>query len=61
FLLMGLLMSLLGAMLGGASALGLIMYPMVLFMASMFHTSIYFTFRDSFDTGEPPELAEPTA
>ncbi|MDZ4186520.1 MAG: BPSS1780 family membrane protein [Hydrogenophaga sp.] len=61
FLLMGLMMSLLGAMLGGASALGLIMYPMVLFMASMFHTSIYFTFRDSFDTGEPPELAEPTA
>ena len=61
FMLMGLLMSLLGALLGGASVLGLIMYPMVLFMASMFHTSIYFTFRDSFDTGEPPEPAEPTA
>lgn len=52
FILMGLVMSLLGAMMGGASALSFIMYPMVLFMASMFHTSIYFTFRDSFVTDE---------
>lgn len=52
FILMGLVMSLLGAMLGGASALSFVMYPMVLFMASMFHTSIYFTFRDSFVTDE---------
>lgn len=48
FMLVGLVMSLLSALLGGASAMGLIMYPAVLFMASMFHTSIYFTFRDSF-------------
>lgn len=61
FMLIGLGMSLLGAMLGGASGLNLILYPMVLFMASMFHTSIYFTFRDSFDTDEPPEQAAPTA
>ena len=61
FMMMGLVTSLLGALLGGASALSLIMYPMVLFMASMFHTSIYFTFRDSFDTGEPLEPAGPTA
>jgi uncharacterized membrane protein len=61
FMLIGLGMSLLGAMLGGASGLNLILYPMVLFMASMFHTSIYFTFRGSFDTGEPPEQAAPTA
>jgi hypothetical protein len=61
FLVVGFFMSLLGAMLGGASALTIIVYPMVLFLASMFHASIYFTFRDSFDTGEPPELAEPAA
>jgi hypothetical protein len=48
FLLGGLLMSLLGAMLGGAQALGFMLYPAVLLMASMFHTSIYFSYRDSF-------------
>ena len=48
FLLGGLLMSLLGALLGGAQALGVILYPVVLLMASMFHTSIYFSYRDSF-------------
>ncbi|MFN3496378.1 MAG: BPSS1780 family membrane protein [Hydrogenophaga sp.] len=59
FMLTGLVMSLLGALLGGAGALNLIMYPMVLFMASMFHTSIYFTFRDSFvtDDADPVEPA----
>jgi hypothetical protein len=41
-------MSLLGAMLGGAQALGFMLYPAVLLMASMFHTSIYFSYRDSF-------------
>jgi hypothetical protein len=56
FLLGGLLMSLLGAMLGGAQALGLLLYPVVLLMASMFHTSIYFSYRDSFSDDEamPP-------
>jgi hypothetical protein len=48
FLLGGLLMSLLGALLGGAQALGLLLYPVVLLMASMFHTSIFFSYRDSF-------------
>jgi hypothetical protein len=48
FLLGGLLMSLLGAMLGGAQALSFMLYPAVLLMASMFHTSIYFSYRDSF-------------
>ncbi len=57
FLLMGLCMSLLGAVLGGAEALNIVLYPAVLFMASMFHTSIYFTFVDSF---EPTERPTPT-
>jgi hypothetical protein len=55
FLIGGLIMSLLGAMLGGAQALSLILYPAVLLMAAMFHTSIYFSFRDSFSTGDPAD------
>ncbi len=50
FLLGSLLLSLLGALLGGAQALSFILYPAVLLMASMFHTSIYFSYRDSFST-----------
>jgi len=48
FLLAGLLMSLISGLFGGASTMNLVLYPTVLFMASMFHTSIYFTYRDSF-------------
>lgn len=48
FMLAGLVMSLLGTLLGGSQVLNLILYPMVLLMASMFHTSIYFSVRDSF-------------
>jgi len=55
FLLGGLFMSLLGALLGGAQALGFMLYPAVLLMASMFHTSVYFSYRDSFsDHGAAP-------
>jgi len=59
FMLVGLFMSLLATLLGGTQALNLILYPMVLFMASMFHTSIYFSVRDSFmaeDGTTPPTL-----
>jgi hypothetical protein len=55
FLLGGMLLSLLGALLGGAQALQLILYPAVLLMAAMFHTSIFFSFRDSFSTGDPAD------
>jgi hypothetical protein len=48
FMLAGLVMSLLATLLGSAQAMNLILYPMVLLMASMFHTSIYFSVRDSF-------------
>ncbi|MFW2357704.1 BPSS1780 family membrane protein [Hydrogenophaga sp.] len=54
FMLVGLFMSLLGALLGGVQALNIVLYPAVLFMASMFHTSIYFTFVDSFELTERP-------
>jgi hypothetical protein len=57
FMLVSLLMSLLGVVLGGAGALNLVLYPMALLMASMFQTSIWFSFRDSFvtDDGSPPD------
>jgi hypothetical protein len=61
FLFSGLVISLLGSALGGAQALNIIMYPAVLFVASMFYASVYFTFRDSFDTDPAPdELPSPT-
>lgn len=61
FLLSGLVLSMLGAALGGAQAMNIILYPAVLFVASMFYASIYFTFRDSFDSGaEPDGSASPT-
>jgi hypothetical protein len=61
FLLAGLFMSLLSSLLGGASTMSFIMYPAVLLMASMFHTSIYFTFRDSFVTDDESPLLPPGA
>ncbi len=48
FMLVGVLMSLLGALLGGGGALNLVLYPMVLLLASAFHASIWFSVRDSF-------------
>ena len=60
FMGMGLFLGLLGALLGGAQALNLILYPVVLFMASMFHTSIWFTFVDSFTFDEAVVIDPPT-
>ncbi len=48
FAAVGLLLSLLAGLLGSAAALQVVLYPLVLLMAAMFHTSIWFTFRDSF-------------
>ena len=50
FLLGGLTISFLATLMGGAQALAMFMDPAVLLLAAMFHTSVYFTFRDSFDT-----------
>ena len=49
--------SLIGGVIGGASALSMILYPSALFMASMFYASIYFTFQDSFETADRLETA----
>ncbi|MDO9434801.1 BPSS1780 family membrane protein [Hydrogenophaga sp.] len=50
----GVLMNLLAALLGGTALLNLLIYPMVLLLAAMFHTSIWFTVRDSFVTEDKP-------
>jgi len=56
-----LVLGLLGSVFGGQQALQLVLYPMVLFLASMFHTSLWFTVRDSFQVGsaEPADTAAP--
>ncbi|MBX3609991.1 MAG: hypothetical protein KF871_08830 [Hydrogenophaga sp.] len=53
FMVVGLALGLLGSVLGGAQALSIVVYPMVLLMASMYHTSLWFTFRASFEFDEP--------
>jgi hypothetical protein len=54
FVVLSLVLSLLGALLGSALMAGAVVYPAVLFMASMFFTSIWFTFRDSFEPDDAP-------
>ncbi len=44
----GLVVTLTAALLGSPQIVGVAMFPTALFMASMFFTSIYFSFRDSF-------------
>lgn len=56
---LGLTLGLLGSLFGGPQALQIVIYPVVLFMASMFHTSLWFTFRDSFHFDETEAASEP--
>lgn len=51
-MLAGIVMNLLAALFGGTAMLNLLLYPMVLVLAAMFHTSIWFTVRDSFVMSE---------
>lgn len=48
FIGFSLAISLLGSALGSATVMSMVLYPAVLLMASMFFTSIWFSFRDSF-------------
>ena len=50
----GVVMNLLAALFGGAALLNLVLFPMALLLTAMFHTSIWFTVRDSFVTEEGP-------
>ena len=54
----GLVLSLLASVLGGGAVLQMVLYPLVLLMAAMFHTSIWFSFRDSF-IGDAPTTETP--
>jgi hypothetical protein len=58
FMLGGLVVSLVAGILGGQAVVSLLTLPAVMVMASMFFTSIYFTFRDSF-TDESPAATPP--
>jgi len=60
FMVGGLTLGLFAGLLAGPQAASVVMVPTVLLMASMFFTSIYFTFRDSFVAeSDPPEGATP--
>ena len=61
FMIAGLLVGVLGAMLGGGAGLSAVLYPLVLLMAAMFHTSIWFSVRDSFQAegSDPPASSNP--
>lgn len=50
----GLVMNLLAVLFGSAALLNLVIFPMALLLTAMFHTSIWFTVRDSFVTEEGP-------
>jgi hypothetical protein len=58
FLVVGFVLSSLGMMLGGVAVARSVMMPTVLLLVAMFSTSLYFTFRDSFqaddDEAGPP-------
>ncbi|MCF8168190.1 MAG: hypothetical protein K9K38_12075 [Rhodoferax sp.] len=55
FMGVGVVVATLAALLGGAGVVGSIMFPLAMLMAAMFFTSIYFSFRDSFQTeGDTP-------
>lgn len=56
FLVVGFVFSSLGMMLGGVAVARSVMMPTVLLLVAMFSTSLYFTFRDSFQAdGDVPE------
>ncbi len=54
FMLISVVMTTVATLLGGAAAVGAIMLPAALLLASMFITSVYFTFRDSFVADPEP-------
>ena len=57
FMLSVLAITVLAALLGSPAFAGVAMFPIALDMFAMFFTSIYFTFRDSFEQASNDELA----
>ena len=58
FLAAGMVFGLIGGLIGGAGMARAVMMPTALLLAAMFSTSIYFTFRDSFEQDEPAAPGE---
>ncbi|MDB5912025.1 MAG: putative rane protein [Ramlibacter sp.] len=58
FLIVGFLFSTIGMLLGGVAVARTVMMPTVLLLVTMFSSSLYFTFRDSFEA--TPESASPS-
>ena len=54
FMVMALLVALIAALLGKPGLAGIAMFPAAMLMVSIFFTSLYFTFRDSFGTSAKP-------
>lgn len=50
FVAMGMVVAIVAAIIGNPEAVSGIMFPLALLMAAMFFTSIYFSFRDCFDS-----------
>lgn len=61
FMLAGIAVSLLGAAFGGAAVASMLLVPTALLMATMFFTSIYFTYTDSFEASSGDDAAAPGA
>jgi hypothetical protein len=60
FLMGGVLLTVFAAIAGNSAVVGVVMVPMALLMASMFFTSVYFTYRDSFiEPGESDDTTHP--
>ncbi len=55
FMVVGLIVTSLAAVIGGPTAAATVMFPAAMLMAAMFFTSIYFTYRDSFEASEEGE------
>ncbi len=53
FMAMGMLVTTVAALVGNVNLIAVTMFPVAMLMAAMFFTSIYFTFRDSFEL--PPD------
>ena len=52
FFAVSLLLVLLGGLVGGPRFIGMLLFPVALLMSAIFFPSLYFTFRDSFETDE---------
>ena len=61
FLAVGFVLSSLGMLVGGQAAARSVMMPTVLLLVAMFSTSMYFTFRDSFQATDDNDAPGPPA